>query len=68
MRLLGHGRVWLECGEVLPVFCDCGHIYQPEAGSEHSLCPACRRLNDHSSTRGERVLLEDPRLPFTAVD
>lgn len=46
MRLLGN-EVWLDKGEVVPVFCKCFAIYQPKADSESSRCPECGALNLH---------------------
>ena len=48
MRLLGGGRVYLEKGETIPAFCQCGHVYQPEKHSPNSRCPKCGRWNKHS--------------------
>ncbi len=47
MKVLADGRVWLDAGEILPVFCYCGHVYQPAAESERSDCPKCSRHNVH---------------------
>ncbi len=47
MIVLGPGEVYLEEGEVVPVFCTCGTIYQPEESSQKSRCPRCSRLNNH---------------------
>lgn len=41
MIITGEGRVYLEKGEVAPVVCVCGHIYQPPEGSYSSECPKC---------------------------
>jgi hypothetical protein len=47
LKILEGGRVYLEKGEVAPVFCGCGHIYQPDAGSYSSACPKCDVRNVH---------------------
>lgn len=47
MRILEGGRVYLEKGEIAPVFCGCGHIYQPAADSYSSTCPKCKARNVH---------------------
>jgi hypothetical protein len=48
MQFIGDGKVWLEYGELIPVFCDCGNIYQPIEGSESSRCSSCGVTNDHN--------------------
>lgn len=47
MRILEGGRVYLEKGEIAPVFCGCGHIYQPAADSYSSTCSKCKARNVH---------------------
>lgn len=47
MKIQPDGTVHLDKGEVVPAFCPCGYIYQPEAGSEVSDCPKCHRVNVH---------------------
>jgi hypothetical protein len=39
--------VELMKGEVIPVKCPCGCIYQPAEGSERSECPECHTVNLH---------------------
>lgn len=68
MRLFGNGRVWIDSGEIFPVFCECGHIYQPEESSTHSQCPVCLVLNDHEDMRGEPVPLEGMQATFQPND
>jgi hypothetical protein len=46
MQILSSGKVWLEKGEIIPCFCECGRIYQPEKNSKLSECPACGRFNE----------------------
>ncbi len=49
MLILSDGRVYLEKGEVVPVYCTfCKQPYQPEEGSEYSNCPKCGQENDHN--------------------
>jgi len=45
MRVVGDGKVWLQKGEAVPVFCACGAIYQPALGAESSICPECSYEN-----------------------
>lgn len=40
--------VMLNEGEVIPVWCPCGEIYQPQAGTRVSWCPTCRKVNKHA--------------------
>lgn len=47
MLILGDGRVWLNKGEIVPVWCKGGHFYQPEADTESSTCPKYGTVNDH---------------------
>ncbi len=49
MQTLNDGRVTVLAGETVPVFCSCGHVYQPQIDSDLSQCPrqACRRINIH---------------------
>lgn len=47
MKVLSPKSVYLAEGEVAPVFCRCGAIYQPKAGSEKSTCPKCFKTNFH---------------------
>lgn len=59
MRILDENRVYLEKGEIVPVFCSCGEVYQPEKDSECSDCPKCGRLNHHETgNRAEYVSAE----------
>jgi predicted Zn-ribbon and HTH transcriptional regulator len=48
MRVLEGRQVFLEEGEVMPVWCDCGAIYQPAPNSYSSICPECKARNVHS--------------------
>lgn len=47
MKVVDNKTVHLEKDEVIPVFCRCGHIYQPPVYSEWSLCHQCGRENVH---------------------
>lgn len=47
MRLIGN-EIWLDKGEVVPVFCTCLCVYQPKSGSKCSTCPECGILNVHA--------------------
>jgi len=49
MQTLNDGRVVVAAGETVPVFCPCGHPYQPAIDSDSSVCPrrACHRFNVH---------------------
>jgi hypothetical protein len=47
MKIIDANTVYLETGETIPVFCRCGHIYQPTENSECSDCPGCGRVNHH---------------------
>lgn len=50
MLRLPDGKVWLNEGETVPVFCECGHIYQPNSMYRiASLCPLCQRDNIHKA-------------------
>lgn len=55
MRLLGNGKFWLAKGEVVPVVCKCGHVYQPDAGSMVSKCPKCQHVTIHDEQGVENV-------------
>jgi Zn finger protein HypA/HybF involved in hydrogenase expression len=50
--------VYLVKGESVPVWCNCGHVYQPELDSELSDCPECGRVNVHQVCR--EMYLIDP--------
>jgi hypothetical protein len=47
MLIVGDGTVILKEGETIPVFCACGHIYQPTPESDLSKCPECGAPNLH---------------------
>jgi hypothetical protein len=66
MIILSPNRVWLDYGDPIPVFCDCGKIYTPEEGTDFSQCPACDKINDHTKTKGDIVHVE--QMPFSPND
>lgn len=55
MRIRKDGTVWLDEGEVVPVYCRCGKLYQPETYSEVSDCPKCGRVNVHGLQQWREV-------------
>lgn len=48
MKVVGGNQVFLEVGEIVPVFCGCGHIYQPKEMSYSSTCAKCGARNIHT--------------------
>jgi len=56
MRILGKGKVYLEEGEVVPVFCSCSNIYIPREQSVKSVCPQCFKVNFHADQRVVREM------------
>lgn len=47
MIVLPDRTVMLNEGEVIPVWCGCGNIYQPKAQTRFSKCPQCKNTNWH---------------------
>ena len=58
MQTLKDGRVILFSGEVTPVLCSCGRLYQPEIDSDSSRCPrqSCRKLNVHHAVEVKPIV------------
>ena len=51
------GTIWLVKGEVIPVVCRCGQVYQPPLHSEWSTCPRCEREVVHGTLTVRLVAL-----------